>query len=166
MKQIRKNLFETNSSSTHSLVITPKKDYEKTFEVPLNSNQEIEVDGWDQYYDYSAYGFLEKLAYMLSWMYIRDNGNPYWSDKKEFEDFVYPSDYIDTYYSNDYDLILEVIQKHYPHVKGYRLKHIDQISWDHQTCPDESDFVIDLYDEEQIEGYLFNDDAVVRVGRD
>jgi hypothetical protein len=32
--------------------------------------------------------------------------------------------------------------------------------------PYESDFIIDLYNEEEIEGYLFNDDAIVRVGRD
>jgi hypothetical protein len=167
MIQIRKNCFETNSSSTHSLVITPKKDFEKDFNLILNDKNEIEVNGWDQLSDYVAYGFYEKLAYMLSWMYLRENDNPYWDEEDvERDDFVYPSDYLDTTYEDEYQTILEVIQKHFPQVKGFRLTNISEISWDHQTMPYESDFIIDLYNEEEIEGYLFNDDAIVRVGRD
>ena len=167
MKQTRNKIFETNSSSTHSLVITPKKDFEKDFNLVLNDKNEIEVQGWDQLSDYGAYGFYEKLAYMLSWMYLQDNDNPYWDDEgTERNDLVYPSDYIDTMHDDEYDNVYHVIKKHFPQVAGIRLSNISNISWDHQTMPYESDFVIDLYDEDQIEGYLFNDDAIVRVGRD
>lgn len=165
MKQVRNNIFETNSSSTHCLVINPAKDFEKNFNLILNGNDEIEVEGWDQLSECRAYGFYEKLAYMLSWMYLRENDNPYWTDANEIEDFVFPSDYVDTYYEDEYRTILEVIQKHFPNVKGYRLTNIKNINWDHQTMPYESSFIID-FNEEEIEGYLFNDDAVVRVGRD
>lgn len=165
MKQVRNNIFETNSSSTHCLVINPSKDFEKHFNLVLNENSEIEVEGWDQLSDYSAYGFYEKLAYMLSWMYLRENDNPYWSNASELEDFVYPSDYVDTCYEDDYQTILDVIQKHLPNVKGFRLTNLKNINWDHQTMPYENDFVID-FNEEEIEGYLFNDDCLVRVGRD
>lgn len=166
MIQVRNRLFETNSSSTHSLVINPTPNYEDTHKLVLNDNGEVEVNGWDQTSEFCAYGFYEKLAYMLTWMYLRENDNPYWSDAQEFEDFVYPSDYVDTRYDDEYQTILEVIQKHFPKVTGFRLTNIGDINWDHQTMPYESDFVIDLYDDTQIEGYLFNDDAVVKVGRD
>lgn len=166
MIQVRNRLFETNSSSTHSLVIAPDKNFEKNFNLVLNNDGMIEVNGWDQNSDYVAYGFYEKLAYMLSWMYLRENDNPSWSDAKEFEDFIYPSDYVDTSYEDEYQTILEVIQKHYPQVKGFVLKNIDDISWDHQTMPYESDFVITLWSEEEIEGYLFNNSVKVVVGRD
>lgn len=166
MIQKRYNLFETNSSSTHSLVITPKKDFENDFNLVLNDKNEIEVEGWDQLSEYCAYGFYEKLAYMLSWMYLQDNDDPYWSDAKELNDLVYPSDYINTTHEDEYEAVLNAIKKHFPDVNGIRLTNVKNINWDHQTMPYESDFVIDLYDEEQIEGYLFNDDALVRVGRD
>lgn len=166
MIQKRYNAFETNSSSTHSLVITPPENFEKDFDLILNDKNEIEVNGWDQLSEWVACGFYEKLAYMLSWMYLQDNDDPYWSDATELEDLVYPSDYIDTMHEEEYIAVFNVIKKHFPQVEGLRLTNVKWINWDHQTKPFESDFVIDLEDEEQIEGYLFNDDAIVRVGRD
>ena len=167
MKHIRHNLFETNSSSTHSLVIAPDMYYEKHFTPELNENGMIEVNVWDQNSEHVAYGFYEKLAYMLSWMYLRENDNPYWKeDDEKIDDMIYPSDYFDSSYEDEYHTILEVIQAHYPQVKGFVLKNIDEISWDHQTMPYESDFVITLWDDAQIEGYLFNDSVKVVVGRD
>lgn len=166
MRQTRNSIFETNSSSTHSLVINPQADFEKNFNLVLDSDGYISVDGWDQLHEYVAYGFYEKLSYMLTWMYLRENDNPYWSDAEEISDLVYPSDYIDTTYDDDYQTILEIIQKHFPQVKGFRLTNLANVSWDHQTMPYESDFVISLYNEAEIEGYLFNNDVKVVVGRD
>ena len=163
----RENIFETNSSSTHCLVVIPTKDYEKQFKLNLNKSGKITVSGWDQMSEYTAYGFYEKLAYMLSWMYLRENDNPYWDDNDVIrEDFEYPSDNFNSCYADEYDTILKVIQKHYPEVTGIRLVNISDINWDHQTMPHESDFIIEIYNEEQVEGYLFNDSAIVRVGRD
>lgn len=167
MIQVRNNLFETNSSSTHSLVINPDKNFEKNFNLALNNDGMIEVNGWDQNSDYVAYGFYEKLAYMLSWMYLRENDNPYWREYEEpLDDMIYPDDNFDSSYEDEYSIILEVIQKHYPQVKGFVLKNIDDISWDHQTMPYESDFVISIWNDEEVEGYLFNDSVKVVVGRD
>lgn len=167
MKETRQSVFETNSSSTHCIVINPKKDFEKNFKMKLNDKGEIEVDGWDQNSEYCAYGFYEKLAYMLSWMYLRENDNPAWDDAGIVRsDFAYPSDDFDSSYEDEYELILETIQERFPEVKGIRLTNVSNIEWDHQTMPYESDFVIDIWNREQLEGYLFNDDALVRVGRD
>ena len=79
---------------------------------------------------------------------------------------IYPSDYFDSTYEDEYDNILKVIQKHYPEVKGIRLTNVSNISWDHQTMPYESDFIVCLWNEDEIEGYLFNDSVKVVVGRD
>lgn len=42
MKTIRKGVFETNSSSTHSLTIVPKEEYEKW------EDGEVYFDRWNQ----------------------------------------------------------------------------------------------------------------------
>ena len=95
------------------------------------------------------------------------DGDLYWiEDEEPLDDMVYPADNFDSSYEDEYHTILEVIQSHYPQVKGFVLKNINDISWDHQTMPYESDFVITLWDEAQIEGYLFNDSVKVVVGRD
>lgn len=167
MRQVRNGLFETNSSSTHSLVINPDPNFTKNFNLVLDENGYIEVDGYDQFNDCVAYGFYEKLAYMLSWMYLRDNDDPSWVDnREELNDMVYPSDYFDSSYENEYSNILDVIRKYFPEVKGFVLKNVGDINWDHQTTPYESDFVISLWNETEIEGYLFNDNVKVVVGRD
>lgn len=67
MIQIRNGVFETNSSSTHSLVICTDEEYKKWINgemildrdyekiVPMPSDRELEEDNWRyiKYYDYN-----------------------------------------------------------------------------------------------------------------
>lgn len=66
MKTIRYGTFETNSSSTHSLIICTDEEYQKWVNgemvldryadaiVPMPSDQELEEDDWE-YVKYSDY---------------------------------------------------------------------------------------------------------------
>ena len=66
MKQIRRSIFETNSSSTHSLTIVPKEEFEMwvsgellfgEYENPQFIKREDAPEGWeeDEYPDYQTY---------------------------------------------------------------------------------------------------------------
>ena len=60
--QIRKKVFETNSSSTHSLSISDNSDYQT---ISLNKDNNIVISGIFQFgWGYEAlYDFEEKMAY-------------------------------------------------------------------------------------------------------
>lgn len=63
MKQIRKSVFETNSSSTHSVTISGKDEYEIPKYIPAISFGEY---GWEE----EEYGGIEnKLSYFITMLY-------------------------------------------------------------------------------------------------
>lgn len=73
-KQIRRNVFETNSSSTHSLTIgNGNKEFPE-----LNENGNIEISlsqyGWekDEYY-----GLNDRVSYVFSYLYNHREGEEY-----------------------------------------------------------------------------------------
>lgn len=150
-RQIRIGMFETNSSSVHSLVISKKHIYK--------SKLKIEKDGYvhvrlTEYYgkdskDYK--GQREKLTYIVTWIYIyygcnieylfegsfwKDFNNAFvdyvgngckgvWIDKTMFDGDEMASDYLD-----------------------------------HQSVPwgayDDDKCVVNLYDTEQLINFIFN----------
>ena len=69
-KQIRQGVFETNSSSTHSMCIHPGNKY-----VPNMSKLEIETGefGWEEE---TYYGMDDKLSYALTYA-LGGNSNKY-----------------------------------------------------------------------------------------
>ena len=69
-KQIRQGVFETNSSSTHSMCIYPGNKY-----VPNMSKLEIETGefGWEEE---TYYGMGDKLSYALTYA-LGSNSNKY-----------------------------------------------------------------------------------------
>lgn len=85
MKQIRRKIFETNSSSSHSLTISNKGELED-FNLPLNENGEVLMTfgefGWGED---SCVNQYEKLQYLLTMVKetelekldVNKNSNPY-----------------------------------------------------------------------------------------
>ena len=61
MKQIRNGIFETNSSSTHSLIISDRSD---AGYIPLAKHIKIEWINTDDYYVLETLG--EKISYLVS----------------------------------------------------------------------------------------------------
>lgn len=72
MEKIRNGVFETNSSSTHAIVVDTKTDY-KT-EIFRQDNEVIEVSGWEYGWEWETYNdFHSKLDYMLTMMQYNDS---------------------------------------------------------------------------------------------
>lgn len=79
MRQIRKNVFETNSSSTHSITICSKEDYDKWIngEVLYSdwNNDFIEAEALtpDDYDEAGAHYESNKLKYYKGWKELSEN---------------------------------------------------------------------------------------------
>ena len=135
MKQIRKNVFETNSSSVHTLQIS--KDGLEPSELKLNKDGNIEVEFGEFEKDYRIYSTqYEKLQYLIS--FIAYNHNYYYDldDLYESYDFREVRDAICEYTgANDIVIVSEAL----PHI-------------DHQS---QYDCVIRLY-ENDIINFVFN----------
>ena len=149
--QIRQSTFETNSSSVHTLVL-PKGNCEQV----LKPNKHGEVRVYCN--DFSdcgvVYGLHEKLSYLCSFIALDHPG--YIS-----EDGCMSSE-------DCWDLknILEAIQRRYPDVLEIVAIKCHNAEFDHQTHPCNSSCIINLWDIDQIETFLFNDDIKINMGRD
>lgn len=86
MKQIRKNVFETNSSSVHTLQIS--KDGLEPSKLKLNKDGNIEVEFGEFGKDYRIYNTqYEKLQYLIS--FIAYNYSYYYDLDDLYENYDY-----------------------------------------------------------------------------
>ena len=132
-KQVRLGVFETNSSSTHSLVICDKETFDKW------KNGELLFDKWDE-------EFIEK--YQLTNKdkeeakeYYNDNKDKFWKDWKDLGDeekdewytkFAYENNLIDedlvSY--DDYGKDLEYFQQNYTTKSGDEIVVFGEYGYD------------------------------------
>lgn len=100
MRQIRKGVFETNSSSTHSLTICTRDEYEKwingqvLFDKDFNKFVKNITISSKQYKDAENYYNRNKLAYYKDWEDLTDKEKQdytvkYLKDKGEYDDTLY-----------------------------------------------------------------------------
>lgn len=108
MKQIRNNVFETNSSSTHAISMSGCKD---NFIQPYSNNDIIEIEfgeyGWEHN---SLDGYHEKLSYILTMIQYHIN-------HKELPDDNESQEYIDAILNSKWftwlkDMVFEYCGKH------------------------------------------------------
>ena len=141
-RQIRKSVFETNSSSVHTLVY-PKGNCS----IPIS---DISKDGvvTVQCSDFSYYGYVEdlyeKLQYLCSYIALDDT-------IKEMEED---------------ESILDAIKMKDPSVKELKVIHCECAMFDHQTSPYESSCIVNLNDTDSINTFLFNDEIKIKLDRD
>lgn len=137
-RKIREDVFETNSSSVHSLVIS--NDGREPSKFKLNKDGEIEIDfgqfGKDLCFYTSQY---DKLSYLITCLY-------------------YLSEYDDI--SNIYDMwefkrIQEAVCK-YSGATGIKILGEQDPDIDHQSQPYSEISIIDIYDEDAIINFVFN----------
>lgn len=138
MKQkIRSKVFETNSSSVHSIAIS--KEGREPSELKLDKEGMIEVAfgsfGKDKRYYTSQY---DKLSYLMSCLY-----------------YIVGWDISDVYDSYEFGCIENVVCN-YTGAKG--IKILDDIvpDIDHQSIPDYTIEIIDTRDEDAIINFIFN----------
>lgn len=148
--QIRQGVFETNSSSVHSLVFPKGECSEK---LRVNKYGVVQISCGD-FQDYGAVcGLHEKLSYLCTYVVL----DSFWDGK------------LNKISSEDnWNLknILMAIQRRYPEVKELVATKCNKAYFDHQTAPSESSCIVNLDSVDELEGFLFNDEIMIRMDRD
>ena len=82
MKTIRKGVFETNSSSSHSITI---QSYKGTLNIPDYSGKELVIYSGDYGWEVCTYtSFLDKASYILTYLLYENDED----HLEAFEDFL------------------------------------------------------------------------------
>ena len=144
---LRKNIFETNSSSVHAIVINHEGQY-----IPkliMNGDTVIAYC-----HDYSDYGrgeskFLktqqEKLDYLVSWVAAKNQYHYY----EDIEDMW------------EYSVLLNAIRVVMPEIKSIKIHDTGKAAFDHQNSPIDSDCVVNFYKEDDVVSFIFNDSIML-----
>jgi hypothetical protein len=181
MKQIRKGTFETNSSSTHTLVLVGEmEDY-----LPLAKH--IKINWIDTDDEYVLDSLVDKVSYLASHIanFLRNNCNNYKElieemlDNTEFKilcDFIkkkfdkeirFPENKNGTY--DDMDCIVEINHQLIPwgthNVMEEVLDELIEYMEDKSENRINKEKDLDLTLEEKLEIY-FKNDCIIRFGRD
>ena len=137
-RNIRKGVFETNSSSVHSLVIS--SDGREPSEFELNEYGEIEIDFGDFGKDYNIYSSqYEKLSYLITLAYYVSHGIG-----------------VDGVYNHwEFKKIRDAVCK-YTGATGIKILYEIDPYIDHQSIPEYEIDIIDIWDEDQIIDFVFN----------
>lgn len=147
MKQCRNNVFETNSSSVHTISIS--KDGLEPSKLYVNENDEIIVELGR----FTDYGELitqdEKLSYLMTCIY-----------------YIEPSIVKNCDYCSDYTYVKDAICE-YTGTEKIVIINVDDAYIDHQSVPDYADdIIIDIYDKDAIINFVFNKYVTLKMSRD
>lgn len=136
-RKIRKGVFETNSSSVHSLVIS--NEGREPSEFKFNNDGEIEIDfgqfGKDERVYTSQY---DKLSYLITCLYYLSG----WEIN-------------DIYDRWEFREIKDAICK-YTGATGIKILGKQEPEIDHQSQPYSRIEIIDIYDEDAVINFVFN----------
>lgn len=150
MKQIRNGLFETNSSSVHTLSIS--KDGLEPSKLKLNKNGNIEVEFAEFGKDYMVYDTqYEKLQYLLS--FIAYESGYYYCDVSDLEEL---------YEHYNFRTIRDAVCE-YAGANDIVIVGEDNAYIDHQSA---DDCVVNLWDEDEIINFVFNKYAALKTDCD
>lgn len=152
-QQIRKNIFETNSSSVHSIVI--KYDGHYVCKLKRDKNNSFAVVG--QCHDYSDYGRKtpvmlttqqEKFDYVISLLcYANEYSASYESIKESWQ----------------YSTLLEALKMVDKQIDDIIILDENKVGFDHQTAPySYNDTVVNFYNEYDIIDFIFNDNIQLK----
>ncbi len=146
-RQVRNNLFETNSSSVHTLVIS--NDGREPSNFKLNKEGKIEVDFGEFGKDLCLYtSQYDKLSYLMTCLY-------------------YLSGYdIDDIYENwEFENIENAICE-YTGAKGIKILGKVEPYIDHQSIPDYDIEIINAYDKDAVINFVFNKNVSLKTDCD
>ena len=157
MIKIRKNVFETNSSSMHSLILHNRK---ATYNLPVEEDGYIHVELGEYGWGYKKLRVLyDRLAYALAMVMETEGGVSHWGENSNIlgEQF---------YNSDGFNAINELIKKKY-NCNGIKIDSNGDEYYpygyiDHQSYEDYNslqDFLDDWG--VTLEEFLFNENVVV-----
>ena len=144
MKKIRQNVFETNSSSVHSLVINSEGLEPSNLKIDSETNR---IDVTTQYFgkEYILYNEQEdKLSYIVTYL-VTELQNSYddWEVLKKLK------------YSYRFTTLEEII-KDYCNCDGINVIINEESGFDHQTDPTNATCIVNLYDDNEVKNFIFN----------
>lgn len=187
MKSIRKDVFETNSSSTHSLVIKRNKSGVYDYNLPMNKNGLVPLVfgscfdfGWGpaEYRDaYAKLNYLVCMAFQIYQMQAVEHNRP---------PLCRPTDILNI---KDIKRIAKVISQKIPNFRGFFIGDMDEFyvcksynenkpnelmidsynSIDHQSCEDYMFLNLDDYlkrNKITIENFIFNPRVILSISND
>lgn len=157
VKKTRKNVFETNSSSVHSIVV--KYDGKYVCNLERDKRNPFAVVG--HCHDYSDYGRSEDMLL---------------TTQQEKFDYVVSLMICANEYSNSYDNIkeswhfktlLDALQMVDSQIDDVVILDSDNASFDHQTAPySYNETVVNFYNEYDIMEFIFNDNIQLKCSFD
>ena len=150
MRQIRRNVFETNSSSTHSISFSANGREPSKFVLDKDGYLWCDYGDWDGEYGYFNDQY-EKLSYLLTLCYFASGMGTYCNDLRDFSDFKE----------------LEEAICEYTGAKGIKIRGAVEPTINHQTLPEYNwiDF-INVWDHDAVINFVFNKDISLNIGRD
>lgn len=148
--QTRYSVFETNSSSVHTLSF-PRGECNEVLKI---KNGIVKIPCGDFSESGVVWGLHEKLSYLCSFAVLDHPSVETKQGCMSSED------------NWDLDNILSAIQKRYPDVIELIATKCNKAQFDHQTHPCNSSCIVNLWDTEALETFLFNDDIKINMGRD
>lgn len=142
-RKIRNNVFETNSSSVHSITISKEGREPSKLEKDKDGYIKIDFGTFDK--DYHIYDTqYDKLSYLITCFY-------------------YLSGYdICNIYDNYEYKELEKIICNYADAKGIRIINKEEPYIDHQSQPYNYMDFINIYDEDEVIDFVFNKYAALK----
>lgn len=153
-RQIRNNVFETNSSSIHTLVY--KEQVLEKSELKVHSNGEVRI--YLRYFGRECLDYdtqEEKMSYIMSylWCFLGEDNN-------SFENYYLWKEIKDA-------LIKYINNNNTSKYKCTNITFYGEGDFDHQTYPEcLEDCVVDLYNPEAVVQFVFNKNAVLHTDSD
>jgi hypothetical protein len=171
MKQIRKNVFETNSSSVHSLSISGKDNYDYTqlddyIEEDYGHNGygkylklNFETFGWYWDSELEENSAIAKLEYILTAIACFQGYNINWSSREDKEEAIKEVMKSDDFQKFEDD-VKYALSKHDIHITGIEINpdedgYVDHQSLDYYVSPDGMYYIF-ARDGITLEDYIFN----------
>ena len=149
----RQSVFETNSSSVHTVVVKYSGQYKmelerddrNPFAVVARCMDYSEV-GHDEDYIISAQ--QDKFNYLVSWVVCASNHYDELRDSWYYKSLLYALQLVD------------------PQIDDIVIRDEHKAGFDHQTSPYCGDCVVNMYDEHAICDFIFNDNITLKCNFD
>ena len=147
-KQIRSNVYETNSSSVHTLVISNDGREPSKFILDKDGYLHIDYGEFDSTYNLYTEQY-DKLSYLITLCYYCTN--------------MYNSEIRNTYQFKN----IETAVKNYTGCTGIIIDGLQEPYIDHQSIPEYGDIgIIDIDNEDSIINFVFNSYVGLKTYRD